>query len=160
MTSQPTSFVGKLIAAVVNIFHKAEPIVDQLVTWADDLVNIIKKAEASEAGQLLESGIEAAFPESLPLINAFKLWLPRIGSLLAGTSAELEKTDEQKLEDLLKYLNSLKASDAVLYAGILNTLNAAIQQFFSSNQGVNLPVAQSLSIAQVVHDPTLGESQK
>jgi hypothetical protein len=160
MKNSPKTFVGKLIASVVDLFHKAEPIVDQLVHWAEDIVNVIKKAEASQAGQLLESGIESVFPVSVPLFNAFKLWLPRAASLIAGTSDHSDKTDHEKIEDLLDYLEILKTKDPVLYAGILNALNAAIQQFFTTNQGVDLPVSQSLVIAQLVHEPSLGSTMK
>jgi hypothetical protein len=156
MSNTPTTFVGKLIAAAVSIFHKAVPLVDEIVKDANIFVNEFKIIEASQAGQFLEATIETLIPASTGLINAAKLWLPKIAGLITNIGAEVDKSDEEKVADLVNYLNGLKLSDSVLYAGVLNTINAAYQQFRSTNQGVVLPVSQSLSIAPIVHDPNLG----
>lgn len=154
--SNPTTVVGKLIAAVVSIFHKAEPIVDEIVNDANIFVNEFKILEASDVGQFVEVGLETLIPASTGLIEAAKLWLPRVSVLLTNIQSEESKTDEQKVQDLLAYANTLKANDNVLYAGLMNTLNVAYQQFRANNQGVVLPVSQSLAIAPVSHDPSLG----
>lgn len=154
-TSTPQTLVGKLIAIVVGIFHKADPIIDQFALWADNLINKVKILEASDVGQFIEKEIEDFIPASTGLIDAFKLWLPKVAGIITAGKVEADKTDAQKLTDLVTYLGTLKIADPVLYAGILNTLNASVQQFYSTNGGVVLPVSQSLAIAQVVHDPTL-----
>lgn len=154
--SNPTTAVGKLIAAVVSIFHKAEPIVDEIVNDANIFVNEFKILEASDVGQFVEVGLETLIPASTGLIEAAKLWLPRVSVLLTNIQSEESKTDEQKVQDLLAYANTLKVNDNVLYAGLMNTLNVAYQQFRANNQGVVLPVSQSLAIAPVSHDPSLG----
>lgn len=154
--SNTQTFVGKLIAAVVGIFHKAAPIVDEITNIADKFINELKVLEESQAGQFIESTIETIVPASTGLINGIKLWLPEIAGIITAGKVEEGKSDEQKLKDLVNYLSGLKTADPVLYAGALNTLNAAVQQYLATNQGVILPVPQSLAIAPVVHDPSLG----
>jgi Cu2+-containing amine oxidase len=158
MSNTPSTIVGKLIAAVVSIFHKAEPIVDDITNIANKLVNGIKafKAAHPELVQDIEILIETVIPASTGLINAVKLAFPKAAAVIANVTTEESKTDQEKYQDLINYLTSLKTNDAVLYAGALNTINAWFQQFIASNQGVNLPVSQSLAIAPIVHDPTLG----
>lgn len=149
------TFLGKIIATVVAIFHKVAPVVDQFVLIADSIVNELKVLEASNIGQFLETTLETLIPASTGLVSAFKLALPKVAGILTAGAIELGKTDQQKMTDLISYLSGLKTSDPVLYAGTLNTLNASIQQFLTTNSGVLLSVPQSLMIAQVAHNPTL-----
>lgn len=155
-SSAPQTWVGKLIAGILNIFHKAEPIVDEIVGQADKVVNVIKTLESSQVGQFLIDGVETIIPSSTGLINAFNLWFPKIAGIITTAQVETGKTDAQKVQDLITYLQGLKTNDPVLYAGALNTINTAVQQFLSTNQGVILTIPQSLAIGQVAHDPTLG----
>lgn len=156
-TENKKTWLGSIIASIVSFFHHADDVIDDIAAWANELVNIIKKAEASEAGQLLEAGVKIAFPASSTLISAFKLWLPVISSQISNVETFEDLTDEQKVQELLGYLAQLKKSNPVIYAGTLNTLNAAIQQFFATNMGVvQLTKEASLAIAPVAHDSTLG----
>lgn len=157
MSTTNKSWIGNAIAAVVGIFHKAETIADSLIQEADDFANTIKKIEESSAVQFLEQGIETFFPASTGLINAARLWLGKLSDVLTNSSAEVVKTDAQKLTDLTTYLNKVKAVDEVTYSGLLTTINAGYQQFKANNTGVTgLTTPMSLAAAPVAHDPTLG----
>ena len=159
MSKKPTTVVGKLIAAVVSIFHKVEPIVDEITDWSNDLVNGIKKFDGDhpELVNEVETLIETVVPASTGLINAAKLAFPKAANIIVFAKDEEGKTDQQKYQDLMNYLKGLQTSDPVLYAGALNTINAWFQQFFATNDGtIVLPVSQSLAIAPIVHDPSLG----
>ena len=148
-----TTFLKDLWDKVKSLFHSASPLVHTIVTIADNAVNAIKTAEASQAGQLLESGLEAIIPASTGLINAFKLWLPVIVTNLNWAVKEDGKTDAEKIADALAYLESIKGTDA--YAAQLNTLNALIQKWLSDNQQAGLTIQQALTVSQVNHNPDL-----
>jgi hypothetical protein len=151
------TWIGRIIEAVLSIFHKAETVVDDIFKVADKVVNEIKVLEPSAAVQWLESGIETLFPASIPFIDGIRLFIPKAAGLIANVDSTVT-TDEAKIEAFLKHLEDLEAAgELTLKAGALNTLNAAIQQFISTNQGITTLTPQmSLAGAQVAHDQTLG----
>jgi hypothetical protein len=148
-----TNFLSNLWEKVKTFFHGASTQVHSIVDIADKIANAIKLAEASQVGQLLETGLEAFIPASTGLVNAFKLWLPKIVTDLNWAVAENGKTDAQKVQDAVAYLASIKGTDA--YAAQLNTLNALIQKWLSDNQGAGMTIQQALTVSQVNHNPDL-----
>lgn len=160
MSTEKKTWIGGVIAAIVSIFHKAENIADEILKQADKFVNAIKALEESQVGQFIETTLESLFPASSGLVSAGQLWLAKISTLITNTESELAKSDEDKIKDLVNYLSKLKGADPVLYAGLLNTLSAAYQQFLSSNTGVTaLTIPMSLAAAQPAHDETLGTTE-
>lgn len=156
MSTTPTTVIGKAIAKVIALFHKVEAIIDVIIDDADKFVNTLKNLEASDAGQFLEIGIEALFPSATDLINAGKLWLPKLAGVILNIKDEENKTDEQKLADLIAYAAHLKANDMVAYTGLLTTLNVAYQQFVTTNKGIAFTIPQSFVASPVNHDENLG----
>lgn len=148
-----TSFLASLWEKVKTFFHGASIAVHSIVDIADKIANAIKTVEASQVGQLLETGLEAFIPASTGLINAFKLWLPKIVTDLNWAVAEEDKTDTQKVADAVAYLASIKGTD--VYAAQLNTLNALIQKWLSDNQGAGITIQQALTVSQIIHNPDL-----
>lgn len=147
------SFLSGLWEKVKTFFHSASTEVHSIISIADNIVNAIKSVEQSQVGQLIETGLEAFIPASTGLINAFKLWLPKIVIDLNWAVAEEGKTDTQKVADAVAYLASIKGTDA--YAAQLNTINALIQKWLSDNQGVGMTIQQALTVSQVNHNPDL-----
>lgn len=151
-----TTWIGTLFQKIVSIFHSAEDVEKVIFTAADNFVNVVKNLETSQIGQFLETGIEAAFPQFAGLVGAIHLWLPKVAGLMAGVQGTIV-SDEAKVEAFLAHLATLKANEPILYAGALNTLNAATQQLLATNTGVtSLTPPMSLASAQVVHDEKLG----
>lgn len=155
MTTTQKTWIGQLIADIVNIFHKAETVVDDIFKMADDFVNQAKTLESSQIGQFLESGIESLFPASTAIINAVKIWFPQAAAKLAGVQGTVAST-EGKVQAFIDHITSLKESDPTLYAGTLNTLNADLQQLIAGVKDVTTLTPQmSIAGAQVAHDPAL-----
>jgi hypothetical protein len=148
-----TNFLADLWEKVKSLFHTATSEVHNIVTIADNIANQIKTLEASAVGQFLEATIETLIPASTGLVNAFRLWLPKIVTDLNWAVKEAGKTDAEKIADAVAYLESIKGTDA--YAAQLNTLNALIQKWLSDNQGAGLTIQQALTISQVNHNPDL-----
>lgn len=150
-------FFKGLLDKALSAFHKVEEVEETLFEEATKVTDWVKNAEASEAGQMLETGLEAAFPVLTPFIGAGKLWLVNASAKLANVQGVIT-TDEGKLEAFINYLKTIQVSDPVLYSGTLATLNASYQQFKINLQD-NPPVlthAMSIVAGQVVNDPNLG----
>jgi len=153
MTTTSNGFLAKLWDKVKSLFHSASGAVHTIVTVADNIANEIKTLEASQIGQFLETTVETLIPASTGLVNAFRLWLPKIVTDLNWAVKEEGKTDAEKIADAVAYLESIKGTDA--YAAQLNTLNALIQKWLSDNQGAGMTIQQALTISQVNHNPDL-----
>lgn len=134
---------------VIGEVDKLKPLVD----IADKLVNEIKTLEASAAGQFVETTIETLIPASTGLINAFRLQLPVWVIDLNWAADEEGKTDDQKWQDAVTYLNGIVDPD--VRAAQLNTLKALFSKFFAGNSGHALTMPQSLTISQPSHDPAI-----
>lgn len=149
------SFLGKLWHSVKTFFTGASSVVHTIITVADKIVNEFKTVEESTVGQFLETTLETLIPQTIPLVNALKLWLPKIVTDLNWAVAEDGKKGEEVLADALKYLNTLKGVNIDAYAAQLNTLNALIQKFMSDNQQGGLTIQQAITVGQVIHNPDL-----
>lgn len=148
-------FFKNLLQKAIGLFRKAEDVATDIFHAADNFVDIVKKLESSEAGQFIETGIEAAFPQFTGLINAIKLWFTNASAKLANVEGEVH-TDEAKIQAFLDYLASLKVDSPTLYAGTLNTLNADLQQLLAGASNTSLTPQMSLVAGQVIHDENLG----
>ncbi|MGZ3750787.1 MAG: hypothetical protein ACXVB0_14690 [Mucilaginibacter sp.] len=153
------NFLADLWNKVKTFFSGASSEVHTIITIADNVANEIKKLEATDVGQFLEVTIETIIPSSTGLVNAFKLWLPKIVTDLNWAVQEEGKTDAQKISDAVTYLTNLKASNPDAYASQLNSINALIQKWLSDNQGAGLNIQQALTISQVNHNPNLVSAQ-
>lgn len=150
------SFLKTLLTKAISIFHKAEDVEQSLFHEADALVDKIKTLEKSEIVQFLETGIETAFPVTIPFIATIKLWLTNASAKLANVQGVIT-TDEGKLEAFLDYLAKLKTDSPTLYAGVLTTLNADYQQLRAGLENTSLTPQMSLVAAVAVHtDGELG----
>lgn len=149
------SFFSNLLHKAVSLFGEVKLEADKVFHFADQFVNTVKKLESSEVGQFIEIGIETAFPVTTVPINAIKLWFTNAAAKLANVEGSVH-TDEAKIQAFLDYLNGLKVSDATLYAGTLNTLNASLQKLLAGDGAHNLTTPMALVASQLVHDETLG----
>lgn len=149
------AFLSKLWDHVKSLFHNASDTIHDIVTVADKVANEIKNLEESQVGQFLEVTLQTILPVSAPIINGFKLWLPKVVTQLNWAVQEDGKTDEQKIADAVAYLAKLKGDNPDAYAGQLNTLNALIQKWISDEQNAGLNIQQALTISQVNHNPDL-----
>lgn len=147
------NFLEKIWDSVKSFFSGASPVIHEIVTVADNIVNGLKALDSSTVGQFLESGVEALIPASTGLVSAFKLWLPVAVTDLNWAVKEDGKTDAQKVSDAVAYLATIKGTDT--YATQLNSLNALVQKFLSDNQGAGLTIQQALAVSQVNHSPDL-----
>lgn len=123
---------------------------ETVLTTADKFVTEVLTFAASPTGQTIESIIETFIPANL--VDAAKLWLPKLFVDLKWATAETGKTDSQIISDGLGYLASttgnIKASQA-------NTLAANVASFISDNQGTGLTIQQTLTAAQPIHAPAV-----
>ena len=150
-----TNLLSTLWEKVKSFFANASTEVHVIVTVADNIVNVFKNLEASATGQFLETTLETLIPSTIPLVNAIKLWLPKVFTDLNWAVAEDGKKPEEVLQDALNYLQKVKSLNIDAYAASLNTLNALIQKFISDNQESGLTIQQALAVGQVVHNPDL-----
>lgn len=152
------SFLKTLLEKAIGIFHKVEDVEQSLFHEADALINKIKTLEKSEIVQFLETGLETAFPVTVPFISTIKIWLAESSAKLANVQGEVVK-DEDKIQAFLDYLNNLKAGSPTLYAGVLTTLNADYQQLRAGLENKSLTPQMSLVAAVAVHtDGNLGQA--
>lgn len=150
------SWLKSLLEKAISVFHKVEDIEQELFHEADAFINKIKTLEKSEIVQFLETGIEVAFPVTIPFINTIKLWLVNSSAVLANVQGVIT-TDEGKIEAFLEYLKKLETSSPTLYAGVLTTLNADYQQLRAGLENKTLTPQMSLVAAVAVHtDGSLG----
>lgn len=155
MSTTNKTWLGNLIAKVAAWFSTASNDLHDFTVIADNLVNAIKKIEASTVGQFLETTVEILIPASTGLVNAFKLWLPVVVIDLNWALQEEGKTNEQKITDAAAYLIKLKVINPDAYATQANALNALIQKWLGDNSGIGTTIQQALVSAPIVHDPSL-----
>lgn len=151
MSTTNENFFQKVWEGIESIFHKAEDKAKIIAHAADTITNAIKNFEGAPTMQTIEATIESIFPVTIPLVNAFHLWFPKVAATVANVVTETEKTPEEQYHDLIEYLESAKVIDPTVYAGILNTINGTITKWIADNQGVIVTTEQALAAPQVVH---------
>lgn len=155
-TTNQKTWLGNLLAKIGAWITGAKDEVHDLAVIADNLANVIKKAEASTIVQTLETTVEMIIPASTGLVNAFKLYWPKLVTVLNLAVAETNKTDTQIMVDGAQALAVMKGLDPNAYAGTMNTIASMIKQWFDDNMGLAAGTMQTALITQqLVHDPSL-----
>lgn len=123
-----------------------------IATFVDKTVNFLK---TDPTAVFIENGLvtiaETVNPALTPMIQGLELEIPKILHLVSNGELEAAKPIGQQAEDLLAYLSKLKNGSSSVYAGILATINAAIQYYVTSNNGIVSSPAQLLATGQVNH---------
>lgn len=148
-------FFQKVLDAFVSIFKKAKTIEQKIAEFADKLVNGVKTFQANPTVQFFESGIvkiaESVDPALIPLISGIELALPKILSVIQTGTDEINKPEQEQLNDFVAYLQKIKGINGTVYAGLLATLNAAIQKYITDNNGIIATDAQVITAGQAAH---------
>lgn len=154
-----------IIKDIVGLFHRilawltrAEKQLAPVITIAEDLLNGLKKFDASVPGQTIEAIVEQYIPASTGLINAFKLQLPVWLIDLGWIKNEAGKSLQEQWQDALNYLNGI--IDPKVKATQLAALKALFLHFFGANTGVNVDgkeftIQQAIVLSQPTHSPDI-----
>lgn len=156
-TTSP-SFFEKIFADLLSIFKKGETVIVSLehdiARFADTVTNFLKTNPT--AVTTLDSLIaiaEGINPALKPWVDGLELEIPRILNLVSNNAVVLSEPVEKQASDFLTYLENIKGVNGTVYAGIMATLNPAIQKFIiaNSNTIVLPPDAQLIAAGQAVH---------
>lgn len=138
---------------VLKFLHLIKDEGEKALHVANEIVNAILAFEKTPVGQEIEQIIEGIIPQDLKA--AFTLWLPQFLKVLKWASDELDKSDDQIVQDGLSYFKSLTGDVKALQA---NTLASGISKFVSDNTQGGLTIQQAIVAAQPVHNPELSLS--
>ncbi len=144
-----TNFIQKALHAIGTFLGLIKKEAVTVLDVSNKVVNALKTIDGSPIGQIIETAAGFIAPE---LVSAFKLWLPVAFKSLNWATTEVSKTDEQIFEDALKYVVSLQGDYKAVQ---LNSLQALIATWLANNTGVELPIQQALTVAQVAHNPEM-----
>src|ERR1700753_2805455 len=148
------NFFEKVWDEIENLFKKATTIEQDIATFANNVVNKLVALQGNQTVQFLESDLvtiaESINPALTPMISGIELELPKILTIIKGGVAEASKTDSEQLNDFITYIETLKGITGTVYAGLLGTLNAAVQNYITSNAGIVVAPSKLLATGQVV----------
>lgn len=146
-------FVSKILGAIGTFLHGAKDEAEVILTAANDIVNKLVAWFKTPEGVALETIIEGLVPPTL--LAKFMLFLPVLFTDLNWAQTEAGKSDAAVLADAGTYINSLTGN---VKAAQLNSFNALVGAWLSEQQNTGLTIQQTLTVAQVVHDPTVDTS--
>lgn len=155
MATTQKTWIGNLLAKIAAFFAGATNAAHDFAVVADNLANAIKTAEASTLGQLFETGLEMLIPASTGLVDAFKLYWPKLLVTLNLAVQETGKTDEQIIIDGAAALAKMKGIDPNAFAVVMTGISAHVKQWFMDNTGSGGTIQQSILTQVIAHDPTL-----
>lgn len=153
------TFLSILFKKIAAWLKGAEKVLAPSIQIAENLLNALKKFEASPLGQTVNVLIETLIPASTGLINAFQLQLPVWLIDLGWIKNEAGKTLDQQWQDAQAYLNSI--IDPNVKATQLAALKALFTNFFVQNSGVTVSpnteftINHAMVLAVPSHDPSI-----
>lgn len=152
------SFFAKVASAISNFFTTAvkaapgvavdvEKALETAAQVANNAVNALKDWIATPQGQAVESVLATVVP--VQWLNGVLAFLPKILTDLGWAKQEFTKSPAQLVQDGISYATSSSNKDVV--ATNLATLQAHVNTYLGTVQGVTIPVQASLSQAHVVY---------
>ncbi len=155
MSTTQTSWLSNLLAKIGSWFSTATTETHDFAVIADNLANTVKTVEASTVGQVFETTLEMIIPASTGLVNAFKLYWPKLITTLNLAVAETGKSDTQIVVDGAGALNKMKGIDPNAYATTVTGIAANIKQWLMDNTGSGGTIQQGIITQVIAHDPSL-----
>lgn len=146
------TFAGRIIASIVHFVIGVKDETEIILVAANKAWNAIKIFAATPTGQAIELVLEGIIPA--PFLTEFTtVFLPTLLTDLGLVAAEVGKPNSQIITDGLTKLASLTGNIKV---ATLNSANALTATWLAQQQGVDLPIQQSLTVVQTVHAPVEG----
>lgn len=147
------------LSSIGDVLHKGidglKTIAKVAFAFGDDLVNGIKAIEATPLGADIVSAVEVIAGAVIPAayLNAFKTFLPVFIKDMGWVQGELSKPDDQIISDFVTWFNSIASPNAK--ASVAHVVAANVSQFVSDVTNAGNTIQQSLTLPQIVHDPSL-----
>jgi hypothetical protein len=152
-----TNIFERLWAWIKGEAKQLPTIENKILDFADTVTNDIKAISESDLPKYLETlatVAESIDPALTPLISGLELYIPKAVGLITGVLGDISAA--------IKALQSVKSVDAVVYAGNLGTLKAAISNFVLSNNAVSTgvlapPAGNLIAVSLATHDTPAAE---
>jgi hypothetical protein len=123
--------------------------------FANKATDAIKAIQPGGAAAFLETGLKTIATAINPAFGAafsgLELELPKILNLVSGVTAEIDKPLPNQVEDAAAKIASIAHVNPAVYAGLLTTVNTAIQHYGATNNGVVVTPANLIASAVVTH---------
>lgn len=146
-------FFETIIQAIGNFFTKAKPIIEDIFTKANSIVNIVKSFEASPGGQTIIAILEAFAPgASNVVIGLLNEFFVAFGIVDKAVVAEGTKTQAEIASDGLAAVAKLTGNAKVI---ALQNIASLIGHGISTVNGTGTTLQQATILAPLAHNPGL-----
>lgn len=140
---------SNIFTSIKNFFVKEQPIVENALAVANNVVNIVKTFLGSATGQTIEAIIEALAPGvSSVVFGALNTFFTDFGLV----TAEISKTPAEIAADGLNALSRLTGDSKTI---ALSNVSAIIGNAISSANNGGSTLQQAIVAAPVVYNPAI-----